>query len=109
MEQLERFVIQPSIKLFGGVKVTKDTEFDTHTDNNEIHQSLKNCVLTTRLKRKFKVGNIECNENSKLEQKLPEGIILIWGEDTGYIVPNYKMISAQEEEETFKVLKGVDE
>ena len=108
MENVERFVIEPSIKLYGGIKVTADATFNTHTDNNEVHQTLKNFVLTTQVKRKFKVRNIECKENSKLEQILPEGTILIWGEDTGYIVPNYHMISAQTAMETFKVLSEVD-
>jgi len=109
MENVERFVVGTSTKLFGGVRVHADTEFSTHNDNNEVHQTLKNYVLTTQVKRKFKVGNIECKENSKLEQTLPDGIILIWGEDTGYIVPNYTMITPKEAMETFKVLSEVDQ
>lgn len=96
MEKVEYFVVAPSTKLFGGVKVEKDTEFETWNDEGTVHQKLKDLVLVTEVKKESEFGDIKSSEESKLTTELPEGTVLIWGEDTGYIVPNYHMVKISE-------------
>lgn len=96
MENVEYFVVQPSIKTFGGIRVNKDTEFETYNDDKTVHQTMKDLVLTTELKKESEYNGIKMVEESKLTTTVPEGIVLIWGEDTGYIIPNYHMVKVDE-------------
>lgn len=100
MEKVEYFIISPSTKLFGGIKVNKDTEFkDVYNEDKSVKQSLKDLVLTTEIINKERVdynGAVKTTENTKLVQEIPEGLVLIYGEDTGYIIPPYKMIKIEE-------------
>lgn len=100
MRNNELFMVKPSLNQFYGRTVTADMEFDEWTDNKEIHQTLKNSVLTTTIKRKWNEGEIENTLESVQTEKLPEGTVLIWNEQMGYIVPNvamYKMADLVEE------------
>ena len=51
MEKVEYFVVAPSTKLFGGIRVDKETEFETYNDDQTVHQILKDLVLTTEVKK----------------------------------------------------------
>jgi hypothetical protein len=102
MEKPEYFVVAPSSKLFGGIKVTKDTEFETWNNNKTVHQTIKNLELITEIKRELDYNGIKSKEESKMTTKLPEGIVLVWGEEEGYIVPNYRMVKIDEAIEMFK-------
>lgn len=106
MEKPEYFVVQPSVRLFGGVKVTKETEFETYNDEETVHQTLKDLVLTTELTKESEYNGIKIKEESKLMTEVPEGTILIWGEDTGYIIPNYRMVKV---EDAIESLQKIDE
>lgn len=96
MEKVEYFVVQPSIKTFGGIRVDKETAFETYNDDKTVHQTMKDLVLTTEIKRESEYNGMTMKEESKLETTVPEGTVLIWGEDTGYIVPNYHMVKVEE-------------
>lgn len=106
MEKVEYFVVQPSIKLFGGIRVDKETEFETYNDDKTVHQTLKNLVLTTELKRESEYLEMKSTEDSKLTTELKEGTVIIWSEETGYIVPNYRMVKV---EEAIKSLQNVED
>lgn len=96
----ELFTVKPSLKQYYGRTVTKDTEFDEKTENGEIHQTLKDCVLTTEINRKWTQGDIENELRSVQTEKLPEGTVIIWSELQGYIVPNvpmYKLLDLEAE------------
>ena len=108
MEKLERFIIHPSIRLFGGVQVDKDTEFVTHNEDKTVKQTLKNMVLTTKIS-KTHGDQYKSTETSKMVQEIPEGTFLIWGEDTGYIIPNYRMARISEAIDSLIMLKGVED
>lgn len=95
-EKVEYFVVAPSSKLFGGIKVTKETEFETWNDDKTVHQTMKDLVLTTEITRESDYNGIKSKEESKMTVELPEGIVLIWGEQEGYIVPNYHMVKIDE-------------
>ena len=96
MEKPEYFVVAPSNKLFGGVRVKKDTEFETWNDDKSVHQTLKDLKLVTEITREQEYKGIKSKEESKMTTELPEGIVLIWGESEGYVVPNYHMVKIED-------------
>lgn len=104
MEKPEYFIVNPSVKLFGGIEVKKDTEFETWNDDKTVHQVLKNQVLTTEIKRENDYNGIKSTEESKMVTQLPEHTVLIWGEQEGYMVPNYTMVRPSEALRAFKKL-----
>lgn len=110
-KKVEKYIISPSTHLFLGLTVKKDTyiedELKLPNKRGTIHQIIKDLTLTTIINRKWKECGIETEEKSKLVQKVPEGIILIWGEDTGYIIPNYKMKSVEGAIEDLNAIRGV--
>ena len=106
MEKVEYYVVSPSTKLFGGIKVDKNTKFDTYNDDKTVHQTFKNGKLTTHIKRESNYNGIKSVETSNLVTEVPEGIVLLWDEQNGYIIPNYHMVKVSEAIET---LKGVED
>ena len=101
----ELFTVKPSLNQYYGRTVTKEMEFDEKTDNGEIHQTLKDCVLTTEINRKWEQGGIKNEIHSKQTEILPEGTIIIWSELQGYIVPNVPMYKLRDLEEEIKCIK----
>ena len=59
MEKPEYFVVKPSVKLFGGIKVNKETEFDVYNDDKSIHQTMKDLKLTTEVSRESEYNGIK--------------------------------------------------
>lgn len=98
MEKPEYFVIKPSTQLFGGIEVKKETDFETYNDDKTVHQVMKDLTLTTEIKKTSSFTDsvtnetIETSEESKMVCKVPEGTILLWDEQNGYIMPNYHMM-----------------
>jgi len=110
-EKIEKFIIAPSTHLFFGVTVDKDTDIEDEIilpDNaGKIHQKIKDLMLITEVKRTTNECSTETDEETVLKQKLVEGMKLIWGEDTGYIIPPYKMRTVEEAIEDLESIKGV--
>ena len=111
-EKNELFTVKPSLKQYYGRTVTKDLKFDECTDNGEIHQILKDLVLTTIIKRETEYEGVKSTEESTLKQELPEGTVLIWNECDGYIIPNvavYKLGDLKDEiAQVEEIYKGVE-
>lgn len=103
----ELFTVKPSLSQYYGRTVTKDVEFDETTENGEIHQTLKDCVLTTEINRTWMQGEIENTIHSVQTEKLPEGTIIIWSDLQGYIVPNVAMYKLKDLEEEIKEIKEI--
>lgn len=103
----ELFTVKPSLSQYYGRTVTKDTEFDEKTENGEIYQTLKNCVLTTEINREWENGGIKNTLKSVQTEELPEGTIIIWSELQGYIVPNVPMYKLKDLEEEIKEIKEI--
>lgn len=103
----ELFTIKPSLKQYYGRTVTKDMKFDETTENGEIHQTLENCVLTTEIKREWEQGEIKNTFHSVQTEELKEGMVLIWSEHEGYIVPNVAMYKLKDLEEEIKEVKEI--
>lgn len=103
----ELFTVKPSLKQYYGRTVTKETEFDETTDNGEIRQTLKDCVLTTEINKEWTQGEIKNKLHSIMTEELPEGTVLIWSEQEGYIVPNVAMYKLKDLEEEIKGIKEI--
>lgn len=101
----ELFTVKPSLNQYYGHTVTKDLEFDEKTDNGEIHQTLKDCVLTTEINREWEQGGIKNTIHSVQTETLPEGTIIVWSELQGYIVPNVAMYKLKDLEEEIACIK----
>lgn len=100
MGKNELFIIKPSLKQYYGRTIKKKMEFDEYTEDKTVHQTLKNLVLTTEINKETEFNGIKSIEKSVLSQELPEGTILIWNEQLGYIIPDrqvYKMNELKEE------------
>lgn len=106
----ELFTITPNLKQYYGRTITKEMEFDEYTDDKTTHQTLKDCILTTEVNRVTEVGDIKLTETSKMVSELPEGTILIWTEQDGYILPDrrfYKLDDLKKDiEEIENIYKG---
>ena len=107
MKNNELFTIKPSLKQYYGRTITKDTKFKEKTDNGEVEQTLENLVLTTTIHRKSEFDGIKSKEYSRLTQELPEGIVLLWSELEGYIIPNVKVYKLKDLESEIKEIKEI--
>ena len=96
MEKIEYYTLRPNLKQIYGKKVTKDTTFNEKTEDGTVTQEFKNLTLITKINKKNKVGQYEIEEKSEMKVKVPEGTILIWDEQEGFIVPQYQMCTLDE-------------
>lgn len=103
----ELFIIKPSLKQYYGRTVTKEMEFDEYTDDKSVHQTLKDLVLTTEVNKEREFNDIKSKEESKLIQELPEGCVLIWTEEEGYIIPNHSMYKVKDLVDEIEEIKEI--
>jgi hypothetical protein len=103
----ELFTIKPSLHQYYGRTVTKDMEFDEATDDKTVHQTLKNLLLTTEIKKESEYNGVKSTEYSRLTQELPEGTILIWNEQTGYILPDREVYKLEDLKEEIKQVEKI--
>lgn len=106
-ENVEYFVVKPSTKLFGGIKVDKETEFEVYNDDQTVHQTMKDFVLVTEITREIEFNGIKSKEESKMTVEVPENTVLVWSEETGYIIPNYVMVKPEEGVEMMQGIVGI--
>ena len=88
---MQRFIRKPSIDMYAGIKVTKDTEFEY--ENEHVTQKLKDLVFhsITRVKGE----NFESVYDTTI--RLEEGDILIYEEEgRGYIKPVEEFVTISE-------------
>ena len=104
-ELLKRYVVQPSIKLFAGIKVEESTEFVAANDDDTVKQTFKDGRLTTEINRDYG-DKYKTYEKATLVQEVPVGTVLVWSEETGYIIPNYVMVEPEEAISQLQMLKG---
>lgn len=107
MEKNELFTIKPSLKQYYGRTVTKDMKFDEYTDDKTVHQILDNLVLTTIIIKESEFNGVKSTEESKLTQELPEGTILIWNEEMGYILPDRDVYKLKDLKEEIKQIEDI--
>lgn len=106
-EEMEFFTVKPNLHQIYGKTVTKDLQFDEYTEDKLVHQTMKDLVLTTEIKRESTFDGIKTVEESKLIQTIPEGKILIWNEQMGYIVPSIPVCTLEELKNDIEDMKNV--
>ena len=106
-EKHELFTIKPTLHQYYGRTVTKDTEFDEYTDDKTVHQTLKDLVLTTEINKESEYLDVKSTEYSKLTQELPEGIVLIWNEGQGYVIPDKQVYKLKDLKEEIKQIEDI--
>ena len=96
-ENVERYLVTQGIQPMFGVEVTKDTDIDDIACNGEVHQTIKDLVFTTEIKRERddSRGN-HIKEESTLVINLKEGERLIWSEYEGYTLLGIKPMTVDE-------------
>lgn len=113
MEKVEYYTLRPSLKQYFGRKVNKSLTFDEWTEDKKVHQILKDLELITEIhdERKVKMlvlgkeETITTKEISTIKQKLVTGVVLIWDESQGYVIPPYEMVTLDEVETDLKAMK----
>lgn len=103
----ELFMIKPSLNQYYGRTVTKEMEFEEKTDKGEVRQTLKNCVLTTYIDKEWEQGGVKNVLHSVQTEELPEGTVIIWSEEQGYIVPNVQMYKLRDLEEEIAEIRDI--
>lgn len=99
---MQLFVRKPSIDLYPGVKVDKDTVLEYKNEN--VEQRLENLVF--RSKTKVKGEGYESTYDTTIW--LQEGDVLVFEEEgRGYIKPVDSFVSTQEAIEDFTNIKDV--
>lgn len=107
MEKIEYYTLKPNLKQIYGKKVTKDTVFEEKTEDGTVTQTFKDLILTTTIKKELEQGGFKIEEESTVKVTMPEGTILIWNEQEGFIVPQYQMCTLEELEEDIKNIKDI--
>ncbi len=88
---MQKFMNKPSIDMYGGIKVDKDTKLEYKNDN--VDQTLENLVFKSITK--VKGDNFESEYHTTVY--LNEGDILIFEEEgRGYIKPVEQFVTVEE-------------
>lgn len=106
-EKIEYYTLRPNLKQIYGKKVTKDTVFTEKTEDGTVEQEFKDLTLTTRIKKEMEQGGFKIVEESTMTVTMPEGTVLIWNEQEGFIVPQYQMCTLEELKEQIKDIETI--
>jgi len=106
-EKIEYYTLKPNLKQIYGKKVTKDTVFTEKTEDGTVTQEFKDLTLTTRIKKEMEQGGFKIVEESTMTVTMPEGTVLIWNEQEGFIVPQYQMCTLEELKEQIKDIEDI--
>lgn len=97
-----KFIRKPSIDMYAGIKVTKETEFTYQNEN--VNQTLKDLVFHSVTK--VKGENFESVYDTTIQ--LSEGDVLVFEEEgRGYIKPVEEMVTIPESIEELSCIKDV--
>lgn len=99
---MQKFIRKPSIDMYAGIKVAKDTKLDYKNDN--VEQTLDNLVFhsITRIKGE----NYESTYDTTIHLK--EGDVLIFEEEgRGYIKPVDSFVTAKEAVEELNCITDI--
>ena len=100
---MQRFLRSPSVDMYAGIKVTKETELEYENEN--VKQSLKNLVFCSTTTNKG--DNFESTYTTTIY--LEEGDVLIFEEEgRGYIKPVERFVTIAEAIEDYNNIKDLD-
>lgn len=105
--KIEYYTLKPNLKQIYGKKVTKDTVFTEKTEDGTVEQEFKDLTLTTRIKKEIEQGGFKIVEESTMTVTMPEGTVLIWNEQEGFIVPQYQMCTLEELKEEINNIETI--
>jgi sporulation protein YlmC with PRC-barrel domain len=101
---MEVFIMKPSVNLYPGVRVTKDTVLEYK--NDKVEQKVENLILHSIIHATGE--NFESVYDTKIQ--LNEGDILIYeDEGRGYIKPVEQLCTIEEAIVDLESIKGVGE
>jgi urease alpha subunit len=99
---MQKFISKPSIDMYGGIKVTKDTTLEYKNEN--VEQTLKDLVFKSKTIVKAEDYTSEYNTTINLK----DGDILIFEEEgRGYIKPVDNFVTVEEAIEELECIKEV--
>ena len=99
---MQRFIRKPSIDMYAGIRVTKETELNYKNEN--VEQTLKDLVFHSITK--VNGDNFESVYDTTI--KLNEGDILVFEEEgRGYIKPVEEFVTVKEAIEDFEHIKDL--
>ena len=99
---MQKFIYKPSIDMYGGIRVDKDTELEYKNDN--VEQTLKDLVF----KSITKVNGEGYESEYHTTIYLNEGDILIFEEEgRGYVKPVDNFVTVEEAIEELECIKEV--
>ena len=99
---MQKFIRKPSVNLYLGIKVAKDTTLEYENEN--VKQTLKDLVLHSVTK--VKGENFESVYDTTIT--LNEGDVLIFEEESrGYIMPVDKFVTIQEAIDDYENIKDL--
>lgn len=100
--QFQRFIRKPSIDMYAGIRVTKDTELEYKNEN--VQQTLKDLVFHSVTK--VKGENYESTYDTTIQ--LSEEDVLIFEEEVrGYIKPVDEFVTVSEAIEELSCIKDM--
>lgn len=103
MENMKRFIKKPSLDMYAGIRVDKDTVLEYNNDN--VEQTLKDLVFHSITK--IKGDNFESTYDTTIQLK--EGDILIFEEEgRGYIKPVEEFVTIKETIEEFNCVSDLE-
>lgn len=99
---MQTFIRKPSIDMYAGIKVTKDTTLEYKNEN--VKQTLKDLVFHS--KTKVKGDNFKSTYDTTIQLK--EGDVLVFEEEgRGYIKPVEEFVTVEEAIAELECIKGV--
>ena len=107
MEKIEYYTLRPNLKQVYGKKVNKDTVFTEKTEDGRVTQEFKDLVLTTYIKSETEQGGFKIEEESTMKVTVPDGTILIWNEQEGFIVPQFQMIQLKDLKKEIEEIEAI--
>ena len=113
-EKIEYYFMRPQYRPILGVTVTKDTDIDDVTEDGKVHQTIKDLIFTTKIKKSVESDEngeddyLSITEDTTLTVKLKEGTRLIWQEGSGYILPQSEFLTLKEILKDYEYLKDIE-
>lgn len=100
---MQRFIKKPSVDMYAGIRVTKDTTLEYNNEN--VEQTLKDLVFHSVTK--VKGDNFESVYDTTIQ--LEEGDILVFEEEgRGYIKPVEEFMTVKEAIEEFNCISDLE-
>ena len=113
LEKLEKYVITPNVNFYGGFIYDGEDIFlcdDKVEEENfkvTIKQVIENNILKTDGTKEYKTNKDKrVKESWHQEVEIDKGQLLIYVEDVGFTISEYKMVTIDGAKEIYDLLKG---